>query len=84
MTVQPVAGAALGVTPASPAVLRVTPHDGASLHVTPLDNGCELTVGEVCSISPGSILVLAASDGPLRTRDGGYLLLDPATNPPEN
>jgi len=28
--------------------------------------------------------VLAGSDGSLRTRDGGYLLLDPAANPPEN
>lgn len=37
-----------------------------------------LTVGEVCSISTGELTVLAASDGPLRTRDGGFFLLDPA------
>jgi hypothetical protein len=29
-------------------------------------------------------VVLAASDGPLRTRDGGYILLNPATNPPDS
>lgn len=37
-----------------------------------------LTVGEVCSIGGGELTVLAASDGPLRTRDGGFFLLDPA------
>ena len=44
----------------------------------------ELTIGEVCTVSGGSVVVLAASDGPLRTRNGGYLLLNPATNPPED
>jgi hypothetical protein len=42
-----------------------------------------LSVGKVCTVSGGTIVVLAASDGPLRTRDGGYFLLDPDTNPPE-
>lgn len=41
-----------------------------------------LTIGEVCTVSRGTIVVLAASDGPLRTRDGGYFLLNPATNQP--
>ena len=86
-------GATLGVTPAEPAVLKVTPTDGTSLWVTPGDGaslkmtpveGASLSIGEVCTVSPGTIVVLAASDGPLRTRDGGYLLLNPATNPPEN
>ena len=76
-------GATLGVTPAEPAVLKVTPTDGTSLRVTPVE-GASLSIGEVCTVSPGTIVVLAASDGPLRTRDGGYLLLNPATNPPEN
>ena len=76
-------GASLSVVPTSPASLDVTPQNGASLLVTPVD-GCELTIGEVCGVTPGTIVVLAASDGPLRTRDGGYLLLNPATNPPES
>ncbi|MBO4499205.1 MAG: hypothetical protein J5732_03000 [Bacteroidaceae bacterium] len=42
-----------------------------------------LTVGEVCGVSGGTLVVLAAQDGPLRTKNGGYLLLNPATNPPE-
>ena len=44
----------------------------------------ELTLGEVCTVSGGTVVVLAASDGPLRTRNGGYLLLNPATNPLED
>jgi hypothetical protein len=39
----------------------------------------KVTVTQVCSTSVGgTFLVLAASDGILRTSDGGYLLLDPA------
>ena len=45
--------------------------------------GASLTLGEVCNINSGTIVVLAGSDGPFRTRDGGYFLLNPATNPPE-
>lgn len=82
LTVSPAAGASLGVTPAAPAALHVAPQACASLGVTPTD-GCTLTIGEVCSVSSGTLVVLAGSDGPLRTRDGGYLLLNPATNPPE-
>lgn len=84
LAVEPVGGADLSVTPADGATLEVTPFDnGATLTVTPQE-GCTLTIGEVCSVSGGTILTLAASDGPLRTRDGGFLLLDPAANPPEN
>ena len=43
-----------------------------------------LTIGEVCTVAGGTIVVLAAQDGPLRLANGGYLLLNPATNPPEN
>ena len=64
-------------------MLDVTPVDGAMINLSPAQ-GVSFSIGEVCSVSPGTIVVLAASDGPLRTRDGGYLLLDPATNPPEN
>ena len=81
--VTPVEGASLKVTPVGGASLEVTPAEGALLKVTPAV-GASLSVGEVCSVSPGNIVVLAASDGPLRTRDGGFLLLDPATNPPES
>lgn len=93
MSVTPATGASLKVTPAEGASLKVTLEEGSALtvslaeppvlKVTPVE-GASLTVGEVCSVSPGTIVVLAASDGPLRTRDGGYLLLNPATNPPEN
>ena len=39
----------------------------------------KVTVTQVCSTTVGgTFLVLAASDGILRTSDGGYLLLDPA------
>lgn len=38
-------------------------------------------IGEVCTVTRDTIVVLAASDGPLRTRDGGYILLNPETNP---
>ena len=83
LAVEPAAGASLGVTPASPAKLDTVPCDPASLSVTPQD-GCTLTIGEVCTVSGGTLVVLAAADGPLRTRDGGYFLLNPATNPPED
>jgi hypothetical protein len=83
MAVEPVDGASLGVVPAGPAVVGVPPGEPAMVGVTPQE-GCTLTIGEVCSVASGTIVVLAASDGPLRTRDGGYLLLNPATNPPES
>lgn len=83
LSVTPKDGASLVVTPKEGASLEVTPREGSVLSVTPKD-GCTLTIGEVCSVGSGTIVVLAASDGPLRTRDGGYLLLDPAENPPEN
>ena len=90
--VTPAEGAALKVTAADNAALKVTPNEGASLKVTPANNlelkvipvqGLMFNIGEVCSVSGGTIVVLAASDGPLRTRDGGYLLLDPEANPAE-
>lgn len=83
LAVGPADGASMEVEPQEGASLQVTPREGASLGVSPQD-GCTLTIGEVCGVSGGTIVVLAASDGPLRTRDGGYLLLNPAANPPEN
>lgn len=78
--VTPIEGASLKVAAAYGSSLKATALQGASLKVTPAQ-GVLLSVGEVCSVSPGTIVVLAASDGPLRTRDGGYFLLDPARNP---
>ena len=46
--------------------------------------GAKLTIGEVCTVNSGTIVVFAGSDGPFRTRGGGYILLDPATNPPQD
>lgn len=54
----------------------------ASGEMVPLQQ-LKLTCSEVCTVAGGTIVVLAASDGPLRTRNGGYFLLNPATNPPE-
>ena len=82
MVMSPVAGASLEVIPAEPAFIGVTPAAPSALQVIP-QNGCTLTIGEICSVSSGTIVVLAAADGPLRLRDGGYLLLDPEANPPE-
>ena len=75
-------GADLGVTALGQAALGVTPSPEASLGITP-DAGLTLAVGEVCSVSGGTVVVFAGSDGPFRTKDGGYFLLNPATNPPE-
>lgn len=54
----------------------------AALKMT-LPSAATLTLGEVCTVNSGTIVALAGSDGPFRTRDGGYFLLNPATNPPE-
>lgn len=72
---------ALAVVPIEQPALAVTPTEQPALAVTPVQQAT-LTIGEVCTVSRGTIVVLAASDGPLRTRDGGYILLNPATNPP--
>lgn len=91
LTVAAVSAATLAVTTAEQPSLEVTPFEQPSLAVTPADQAAlsaepvqqaTLTLGEVCTVSSDTIVVLAASDGPLRTRDGGYFLLDPATNPP--
>ena len=89
LTVAPVAGATASVAPAAPAassvkpvetsVLAVSPSGPSALSVKPVAPSV-LTIGEICSVSHGELVVLAAKDGPLRTRDGGFLLLDPATN----
>ena len=71
---------AMSTRPA-PAAMTIAPKDQAALET--VLTGASLTLGEVCNINSGTIVVLAGSDGPFRTRDGGYFLLNPATNPPE-
>lgn len=73
---EPRLSAALGLVPQEPAKLVASPCPQAKIEVTPQPQA-QLIVGEVCSVSVGEIFVLAASDGPLRTCDGGYLLLNP-------
>ena len=70
------------VRPFNDAAVRVRAAETASLRVTAV-SPAELGIGAVCSVSEGTLVVLAASDAPLRTRDGGYFLLDPAKNPPD-
>jgi len=77
----PVPSAVLTATAVASATLAGTPAEQAAPVVTPVQQAT-ITLGEVCTVSSDTIVVLAASDGPLRTRDGGYFLLDPATNPP--
>lgn len=60
---------ALAVTPASLASLSVAATPAAQLHIA-----------EVCSIGGGELFVLATQEGPLRTQDGGFLLLAPDTD----
>ena len=73
---EPRLSAKLVVVPQKPANLVVSHRPQAELEVTPQPQA-KLIMGEVCSVSVGDIYVLAASDGPLRTCDGGYLLLNP-------
>ena len=92
LTVGTVAAASMQVAPMPPAVLTVLPVSTPSVAVAPVGQAsldvsavgqAVLTVGEVCTVAAGTLVVLAAADGPLRTKTGGYILLNPATNPPE-
>jgi len=67
------------------ACLRITviPIQQANFAVSVIQQA-SLMVSEVCSVSNGELTVLAASDGPLRTRDGGYILLDPSRELPDS
>lgn len=93
MTIEATPGASLGLTPVGAAEMELAAAKQAALDLTPageatmdiiLVGGAELTLCEVCSVSGGTLVVLAGSDGPFRTRGGGYFLLDPAKNPPED
>lgn len=79
LSVETAAMAQVDVTPGAQASASVVPAPDAELAVVP-ESQVRLSIGEVCTITDGTLVVLAASDGPLRTRDGGYFLLNPATN----
>jgi hypothetical protein len=83
LTVIPNDGALLSITPKEGAFLGVTPVDGSQLKVVPTDNA-RLSIGAVCTVGSGTLVVLAASDGLIYTKNGGYFLLNPETNPPED
>ena len=68
------------IVPVKDATLAVVLVQGASMAVETLPQ-MRMDIGEVCTVDSGTIVVLAASDGPLRTRDGGFFLLNPETNP---
>lgn len=67
---------AMTLTPQTRASVALAVQQRTKLSVAPLA-GPRLMIGEVCSVSAGELYVLAASDGPLRTKDGGYFLLSP-------
>ena len=73
------ANASVSVSFTDKADLNVASCKKSALAIAPAPKAA-VTVGSVCSISGGTLVVLAASDGPLRTRDGGFILLDPASD----
>ena len=82
ISLTPVAQPAIGMAVATPTAVEAK-LVGQPVAETSQVVGAQLTLGEVCTVNSGTIVVLAASDGPLRTRNGGYFLLNPATNPPQ-
>lgn len=79
LSIETVAMAQVDVVPAAQASASMVPTPDAKIAVAP-NPQVRLSIGEVCTISGGTLVVLAASDGPLRTRDGGFFLLNPAIN----
>lgn len=77
LAVTPAVPAALQVQPTSPASVKATPVENAQVKASPLENA-KLSITEVCSVSGGTIMVLAATDGRLRLSNGGYWRLDPS------
>lgn len=91
LIVKALTGTTLQVTPLTTAALDAQPLVTASLVADPVlaalavetTEQAMLIVGEVCSVNSGTLVVLASIEGPLLTRTGGYILLNPATNPPD-
>lgn len=67
----------LAVRADSPAKLSVSAASQVQLRAVP-QKQISLIVGEVCTVSSGTITVLASTDGPLRFSNGDYWLLDPS------
>lgn len=70
------------------ATVQLEPQAAMSLEATPQATAdvaplapLNMIAGEVCTVGTGTIVVLAARDGVLRTPNGGFFLLNPATNP---
>ena len=62
---------------AVPFHVRLQTQQPSAVSITGID--CLVAIiSEVCAIGGGELYVLAAADGTLRTRDGGFFLLDPA------
>jgi hypothetical protein len=92
MTVKAEPSAAVALEPSEPSAVALALGPSAGMTIsqmspaaleTVMPAAAQITLGEVCAVNSGTIVVLAASDGPLRTRNGGYFLLNPATNPPQ-
>ena len=75
-----------GPEPHQTASVKITTQQTAKMVIYPgtpmqaavnMQRQAELVIGEVCSVGTDTICVLAATDGPLRTVNGGYLLLNP-------
>ena len=73
---EPSLSVSLGVDSKVSADLVALPLEQGSL-VVESQQQATLIVGEVCSVSLDIMVVLASTDGPLKTRDGGYILLNP-------
>ena len=87
-----VAAASANVTVAAQTEISIalSPVAAVNCHVQPLavstialTDRMVVNISEVCAIGSGELCVLAASDGILRTREGGFFLLDPAREEPE-
>ena len=76
LTVTPKRMVAMSIKPAKKSVLTVTQKVKASMDVRPVEKAT-LEISQVCTISGGELYVLAGTDGPFHTCDGGYFLLDP-------
>lgn len=77
VSVTAAARAETSVEAAPVAVARCQVQPTAAVSITGIGRPV-VTISEVCAIGGGELCVLAASDGILRTRDGGFFLLDPA------
>lgn len=73
----PVPKPVLAITLAPKPKVTTAPVPNAKLEVAPLPNPT-VTLAEVCSVSGGTIMVLAATDGRLRFNTGDYWTLDPS------